>query len=138
MVDASEATQTYLEKASPRFREVHAAIGRAVRDLFAGAEPSFRFRMPGWKIPRPRKVDPASVAGTLDPNWVQVHLVERKSGITLHLWNPVDLNGFRRRKAELERAGFKLMVGCLQLTRKSEYSDSQWRYGDSGSREGLS
>ena len=59
--------------------------------------------------------------GTFDPNWVRVYVVERKSGITLHLWNPADFNGFRKRKAELERAGFKLMVGCFQFTRKSEY-----------------
>jgi hypothetical protein len=117
----AESARTYLAKASPRFRQVYETLERSVRELFPDAEASFQFRMPGWKIPRPRRVDPAAVKGTLDPNWVQIYLVERKSGITLHLWNPVDFNGFRRRKKELERAGFKLMVGCLQFNRKSEY-----------------
>ena len=59
--------------------------------------------------------------GTLDPNWVQIYLVERKSGITLHLWNPVDFGSMQRRKPELSRLGFKVMVGCMQFNRKSDY-----------------
>jgi len=121
MAGTTQAVRSYLEKASPRFREIHESLARAVRELFPDAETSFQFRMPGWRILRPRRVAPASVRGTLAPNWVQVYLVERKSGITLHLWDPVDFNGFRNRKAELERAGFKLMVGCLRFNRKSEY-----------------
>ena len=118
---SSASAQTYLTKASPRFRQVYAALERSVREIFPDAEASFQLRMPGWKIPRPRHVDAASGKGTLDPNWVQIYLAERKSGITLHLWNPVDFNGFRRRNKELENAGFTLMVGCLQFNRKSEY-----------------
>jgi len=110
-----------LARASPRFRAIYESIGRAVRDLFPEAVTAFEFGMPGWRIPRRRRVDPGSFKGTLDPNWVQIYLVERKSGITLHLWNPVDFNGFRRHRSELERAGFKLMMGCLRFTRKSEY-----------------
>ena len=121
MREASEAVRAYLQKASPRFREVHASLDRAVRELFPDAEVSFQFKMPGWKISRRRRVDPKSVRGTLDPNWVQIYLLERKAGITLNLWNPVDFNGFRKRKTELERVGFKLMAGCLQFNRKSEY-----------------
>ena len=121
MVGTPQAVRSYLKSASPRFFTVYESIARAVREMFPEAETSFQFRMPGWKIPRPRRVDPASVEGTLDPNWAQVYLVERKSGITLHLWNPVDFNGFRRRKEELERAGFKFMAGCIQFNRKSEY-----------------
>jgi len=34
-------------------------------------------------IARRRWIDPKAVNGTLDPNWVQMYLVERKSGITL-------------------------------------------------------
>lgn len=121
MVETPRAVRSYLKTASPRFRDIYEALARAVRELFPDAEGSFDPRMPGWKIPRRRRVDPASVKGTLDPNRAQVYLVERKSGITLHLWSPVDFDGFRRRKAELERAGFKLMVGGLQFNRKSEY-----------------
>jgi hypothetical protein len=117
----SESAHTYLTTASARFRQIYAALERSVLEIFPDAEASFQSRMPGWRIPRPRHVDPASAQGTLDPNWVQIYLVERKSGITLHLWNPVDFNGFRRRDKELERAGFKLMVGSVRFNRKSEY-----------------
>src|SRR5437867_11007966 len=121
MVETQKTVQSYLKTASPRFREIHESLGRAVRELFPDAQVSFEFKMPGWKVPRRRPVDPSSVAGTADPNWVQIYLVERKSGITLHLLNPVDFNGFRRHREALERAGFKLMVGGLQFTRKSAY-----------------
>ena len=121
MPDPSHAVWSYLDRASPRFREVFESLARAVKEVFPDAEASFQFRMPGWKIPRRRDVDPKSVKGTLDPNWVQIYLVERRSGITLHLWNPVGVQGFQRHKAELERAGFKLMVGSLRFNRKSGY-----------------
>jgi uncharacterized protein YdhG (YjbR/CyaY superfamily) len=117
----TRTAMAYLGKASPRFREVHASLGRAIENLFPDARSAFEYGMPGWRIPRPRRVDPASVKGTIDPNWVHVFLAERKAGITLNLWNPVDVGGFRKRKRELERAGFKVMVGCLQFNRKSEY-----------------
>ncbi len=118
---ASRSAASYLKKTSPRFREIHETLGRTVYTLFPEAEPAFAFGMPGWRIARRRRIDPGSVRGTLDPNWVQVYLVERKSGVTLHLWNPVDFNGAHRRRAELSRVGFKVMVGCLQFNRKSDY-----------------
>jgi len=122
MTEPSEAVRAYLKGASPRFREIHASLARAVREIFPEAEIAFQFKMPGWRIPRlPRRVDLKSVRGTLDPNWAQIYVVERKSGITLNLWNPVDFNGFRKHRTELERAGFKLMVGCIRFNRKSEY-----------------
>src|SRR5437867_5409645 len=96
MTEPSEAVRAYLKGASPRFREIHASLARAVREIFPEAEIAFQFKMPGWRIPRlPRRVDLKSVRGTLDPNWAQIYVVERKSGITLNLWNPVDFNGFR-------------------------------------------
>ena len=110
-----------LARASPRFRAIHESIGRAVRDLFPEAVTVFEFGMPGWRIPRRRRVDPGSFKGTIDPNWVHIFFAERKAGISLNLWNPVDVDGLRRRKEELERAGFKLMAGCTQFNRKSEY-----------------
>src|SRR5213592_1725214 len=102
MASLSDQTQAYLKKASPRFRELYATFERAVRERFPDAEASFQFPMPGWRVRRRRRVDPASVVGTLDPNWVQIYLEERKFGTILHLWNPIDVNGFRKRKADLE------------------------------------
>jgi len=121
MGEPSNEVGSYVRAASPRFHEIYKSVARAVHELFPDATDSFQFKMPGWKVPRHRKVDPESMEGTLDPNWVQIYLVERKAGITLHLWNPVDFNGFRGHRAELERAGFKLMVGCIQFNGKSEY-----------------
>jgi len=121
MASLSDQAQAYLKKASPRFRELYATFERAVRERFPDAEASFQFRMPGWRVRRRRRVDPASVVGTLDPNWVQIYLEERKFGTILHLWNPIDVNGFRKRKADLERVGFKLMADGIAFNRKSEY-----------------
>jgi len=56
---------------------------RAVQRRFPEAEAWFAVGMPGCRIARRRWIDPKAVNGTLDPNWVQMYLVERKSGITL-------------------------------------------------------
>jgi len=117
----AELAKEYLAKSSPRFRETYGALDRAIRGLFPEAEAVFAFGMPGWKIARRRWIDPKSVKGTLDPNWVQIYFVERKSGITLHLWNPADFNGMRRHDKELARVGLKVMVGCMQFNRKGDY-----------------
>lgn len=117
----SKALAAYLEDASPRFRQVHAALTQSIQALFPDAEPAFAFGMTGWRIPRRRWINPRSVRGTLDPNWVQIYLVERKSGMTLHLWNPADFGVMHRRETELSRVGFKVMVGCIQFNRKADY-----------------
>jgi len=117
----SKLVDTYLKKTSPRFREIDDRLDRTIRALFPEAQRVFAYGLPGWRIPRRRWIDPKSVDGTIDPNWVNVFLAERKAGITLHLWNPVDFNAMQRRKADLSNAGFKVMVGCLQFNRKSGY-----------------
>jgi len=117
----SKPVETYLQKTSPRFREINDELDRTIHRLFPEAERVFAYHLPGWRIARRRWIDPKSVKGTIDPNWVHIFLAERKAGITLHMWNPVDFNAMQRRKAELSDAGFKVMVGCLQFNRKSEY-----------------
>lgn len=117
----SNPGEAYLKKTSLRFREINDRLDRTIRALFPEAERVFAYGIPGWRIARRRWIDPKSVKGTIDPNWVHIFLAERKAGITLHMWNPVDFNAMQRRKAELSGAGFKVMVGCLQFNRKSEY-----------------
>ena len=69
------------------------------------AERLVAYGLSGWRIARRRWIDPKSVKGTIDPNWVQLFLAERKAGITLHIWNPVDFQAMQRRKEEPSRAG---------------------------------
>jgi hypothetical protein len=104
---------------SDRLKAIHAELDAYIRALFPDAQPIFDYGMHGWKVPRRRKVE--WTKGTIDPNWLMVGVAERKNGISLHLWNPVESGILSRKRKELEAAGFKPMVGCLQYTRKGEY-----------------
>lgn len=117
----SKPVEAYLKKTSPRFRGINDELDRTIHRLFPENERVFVYGLPGWRIARRRRIDPKSVKGTIDSNWVHIFLAEREAGITLHIWNPVDFNAMQRRKAELSGAGFKVMVGCLQFNRKSDY-----------------
>ena len=90
-----------------------------MRARFSGIEPVFAWGIHGWRVPRMKKVE--WTTGIMDPNWLFVGLAERKAGITLHMWNPVDYGCLQRHAASLKDAGFKVMVGCIQFNRKSEY-----------------
>ena len=87
--------------------------------LFPDVEEVFSYGMHGWKVPRRKTVE--SRTGTMDPNWLFIGLAERAAGITLHVWNPLDWQGLKAHRAQFEAAGFKVMVGCLQFNRKSEF-----------------
>jgi hypothetical protein len=104
---------------SPRLQAIHGELDRRIRKLFPGAQASTDWNMLGWKVRRPRRVE--WTHGTMDPNLLYVGIAERKSGITLHIWNPVEHDGLNRREAQLSAAGFKVMVGCLQFNRKGDY-----------------
>ena len=104
---------------SDRLKAIHAALEGRLRHHFPDAQPIFTYGMHGWKVPRRRTV--AWTTGTMDPNWLAVLLAERKAGITLHVWNPVDPGILQKRERELSAAGLKPMVGCLQFTRKGDY-----------------
>lgn len=75
--------------------------------------------MRGWRIPTNAGL--AEWKGTIDPNFVHVFLAERKQGLTLHFWNPLDPGALHREKTGLREAGFKVMVGCLQFNRKGDF-----------------
>src|SRR5436190_19838807 len=80
MVGTPQTVRSYLKSASPRFRRVYEPIARAVREMFPEAETSFQFRMPGSKIPLPRRVDPDRLEVPLDPNRAQESRRDRESG----------------------------------------------------------
>ena len=86
-----------------------------VKGAFPNALPVFEYKMPGWRIPRPKAGAPRLREGTIDPDWVHLFLVERKSGITLHLWNPADYYGLERYESDLSKVGLKVMRGCVQF-----------------------
>lgn len=101
------------------YPELEAWLRKAVKARFPKAKEIHAYGMVGWRVPRGRKVEWAS--GTIDPNFVTLFLGDRKQGTTLHLWVPLPGATLADRKAELEAAGFKVMVGCLQFTRKRPY-----------------
>jgi len=104
---------------SPRYLEVQAALDRKIQALFPGTPYRLEFGMKGWKIARPTKI--TGWTGTIDPNFIHIYLAERKTRITLHLWNSYDPGALKRNEKNLTKAGFKVMVGCLQFNRKGDY-----------------
>lgn len=115
------ATTRYLRGASPAFQEAFARMGETVRRVFPKAQAVFAYGMPGWRVPGSKPVPEEAKGGTIDPAYLWLFLVERKAGVTLHLWNPADLAGLERDRTDLEAAGFKVMRGCLQFNRKRPY-----------------
>jgi uncharacterized protein YdhG (YjbR/CyaY superfamily) len=101
------------------YPDVEAWLRKAVKARFPKAKEINEYGMVGWRVQRGRTVE--WTTGTVDPNFVSVFLGDRKQGITLHLWVPLPGATLSARKAELEKAGFKVMVGCLQFTRKQPY-----------------
>ena len=104
---------------SPRMREVHALLDREIRSRFPEADAQFEYGMRGWRVPRARRLE--TWKGTIDPNFLHIFVAERKQGITLHYWNPMMPASFGKHAAPLAKAGFKVMVGCLQFNRKGDY-----------------
>lgn len=103
---------------SPRLHAARDELERNLRRLFPGVERITAYNMHGWRVRRPVRI--VDWPGTMDPNWVQVFVAERKQGVTVHVWNPYDYDAFRRHAAGLQAAGFKPMVGCVQYNRKGE------------------
>ena len=119
-------TNAYLNAASERFQSVYGQIAAAVHKTFPMAEPTFDHSMPGFNVPitDSKKEDRQ---GTFDPNLLQMFLVERKSGITFHIWDPRNYYGLDGVRDELTQLGFKVMRGCLVWNRKKEYPIERMR-----------
>lgn len=112
--------QNYLKSTSENFRHTFREVGRVVKKVFPHSQEIFEYHMPGWKIATYREV-PKNWRGTLDPRWMMILLVERKAGVTLHIWNPSDYYYLDKHKAFLTSAGFKVMRGCLQFNKKQAF-----------------
>lgn len=118
MVDAT--AQKAVAQGSDRFRAVCAYVGELVRKNFPKAEEGLLYKMPGWQIAVPEKMV-LSRRGTMDPTKMFVLLKEGKTGITLHVWDPLDYNALEGHRRNLEAAGLEVMVGCVRWSRKSDY-----------------
>ena len=113
-------TSAYLNVASERFQGIYHEFAAVVHETFPMAEPAFAHEMPGFKI-RITDIKKEDWRGTIDPNFLQLFLVERKSGITFHIWDPRNYYGLDGVRDELTMLGFKVMRGCLVWNRKKEY-----------------
>jgi len=83
------------------------------------AESTFAHGMPGFRarVANTKKEDPR---GTFDPNHLDLFLVERKSGTTIHIWDPRNYYGLDEVRDDLTKFGFKVMRGCIVWNRKRE------------------
>jgi uncharacterized protein YdhG (YjbR/CyaY superfamily) len=120
----ASAHEACLQKASERFRDAYAGVSRAVLRTFPKARPVVEFGMPAWLITRPKGAPRPEREGTMPSDRVFVGLVERKGGVTVHLWYPGDYDLLDRNGAALREAGFKVMRGCLVFNRKQEFPAS--------------
>lgn len=93
------------------------AIAAAFRTVHPNAEPVHAWGLDGWAV----KVQdrPEGWTGTMDPERLMVFPLERKAGITVHVWDPRNPELLQWNDAALQAAGFKVMVGCLQWNRKA-------------------
>jgi len=111
---------TSLSQQSDRFKKIYARLKDVVMKEFPNATEGIMYDMHGFKA-KITKEEITNWKGTMNPNYFYTCLVERKAGITLHIWNPKDYYGLEKIKKEYERAGFKVMRGCIQWNKKAEY-----------------
>lgn len=93
------------------------AIVVAFRTVHPEAEPVNEWDMDGWAVEV--QDAPKDWVGTMDSTRLMVFPLERKSGITVHIWDPRDPGLLKSNDDLLEEAGFKVMAGCLQWNRKA-------------------
>ena len=113
-------TAIYLNASSERFQDVFQGLSAAIHESFPEAESTFAHGMPGFKA-RVADVKKDDWRGTFDPDHLQLFLVERKAGITFHIWDPRNYYGLDEVRDELTQLGFKVMRGCLVWNRKKKY-----------------
>lgn len=113
--------EPYLERSGERYREAHEAVEAMLEDRFPVFDRVFENGMPMWRIPRPDGAPMPEREGTIDAAYVHIGLVERKAGLTLHLWYPPEYDLIDRFAEELVAAGLKPMQGCVQFNRMGAF-----------------
>lgn len=99
---------------------LRAALAARVRKVFPDAEPAEAYGMAGWQVSLPDSAPARPDLGTLDADHLQIFPVQRKAGVTLHVWNPVDYEFLDTQAEALSVAGYKVMKGCIQWNRKAD------------------
>ena len=115
-----KGVDAYLARASGPFREAFDGVEAVVRGIFPEAASVLAYGMPGWSV-RVRDAPPPGYKGTLDPTHLTILLADRKTGITLHVWNPLEEAFLESHRPAMERGGLKVMRGCLAFRRKGPY-----------------
>jgi hypothetical protein len=110
-----------LKGTSKRFQNAFRDVGAGFKASFPKARPTFLFGMPGWCVDWDWDPPRQLMRGTMDPKKFAILMAEGKSGITLHFWCLPRYGLLQQEKVALEAAGFKVMVGCLRFTKKTDY-----------------
>lgn len=110
----------YLASASDRYQRAYHELEGLIEARFPTVERVLEGDMPMWQILRPEDAPRPGASGTIDPRFVHVGLVERKAGLTLHVWYPPAYELLADHADALEAAGLKVMKGCVQYNRKGD------------------
>ena len=102
------------------FAEIQAGFDALVCRVFPAARRGAFAGLTAWGVPRPARA-PRYEGGTMPGDRIILGIAERKSGVTTYVWYPAPGHGLAERQAELEAAGFKVMVGCLVFSKKQPY-----------------
>ncbi len=108
-----------LADCSEDFRRLHAAIGDAVRARWPDARDVVEYDMAAFAVPVSDPPAAEDWKGTMPREVFIIGPTEKKAGITIHLWHPKEPYLLKQHQKELEEAGFKPMVGCLQWNKKA-------------------
>jgi uncharacterized protein YdhG (YjbR/CyaY superfamily) len=118
--DTTAQTEAYLAEQPSDFRRTYDALRNKVAQLFPNAIPLFEYGMPGFRVPITQtRIE--KWKGTIDPNYLHMGLVQRKRGVTFHIWNPKDDGYLQKNEERLSSAGFKVMRGCVEWNRKAAF-----------------
>ena len=112
---------TLIATTSPRFQALHREMGQLVHAVFPQARPIVSWGMPAWAVAVPRPPAETAWRGTLPRTELTIGPTEKKSGVTMHFWHPNQPNILAENRDWLTQAGFKVMVGCVQWNRKSDF-----------------
>lgn len=113
--------KSYVKQASPKYQAAYKELDAWIKKRLPTAKPIFEWGMPGWKVALPKDKQPVEHRGTYDPTSIMILLADRKAGITMHVWSPLEPQILSKLDKQLTKAGFKVMVGCIQYNRKGDY-----------------
>lgn len=91
-----------------------------VRAVFPEATRGNMGELKGWLWTRPPGAPKPAREGTMPSDRIFLGVAMRKAGPTFYFWYPGAAGVPPATRHALEQAGYKVMVGCLAWTRKTE------------------